>query len=165
MTLQFSPLTMQHDRCDKDTPFHAEQHNRQILDSSVWYSSGWEPAQIDQHKAKIAKVLFIWSNKGLQDTRNNRTKQDPIEVARATIQIVIIPTLKRLATSPTEFFLLLYRRQNTWAILELINPDESKRAKKMLELAIPSLFSLDKRKARKLTLEPTLGCFHNLNES
>jgi hypothetical protein len=46
-------------------------------------------------------------------------------------------TLKRLVTSPTEFFLLLDRRQNTWTIPELINPDESKRAKKMLELAYP----------------------------
>jgi hypothetical protein len=44
-----------------------------------------------------------------------------------------MPTLKRLATSPTEFFLLLDRRQNTWTISELINPDKSKRAKKMLD--------------------------------
>jgi hypothetical protein len=44
-------------------------------------------------------------------------------------------------------------------------PDESKRAKKMLELDILSLFSLDESKADKLTLEPILGCFHSLDES
>jgi hypothetical protein len=44
-------------------------------------------------------------------------------------------------------------------------PDESKRAEKMLELAIPSFFRLDESKADKLTLEPILGCFHSLDES
>jgi hypothetical protein len=44
-------------------------------------------------------------------------------------------------------------------------PDESKRAKKMLELAIPSLFRLDESKADRPTLEPILGCFHDLDES
>jgi hypothetical protein len=51
-----------------------------------------------------------------------------------------MPTLKRLVTSPTKFFLLLDRIQNTWTIPELINPDESKRAEKMLELAYPKSF-------------------------
>jgi hypothetical protein len=44
-------------------------------------------------------------------------------------------------------------------------PDESKRAEKMLELVIPSLLGLDVSKADKLTLEPILGCFHSLDES
>jgi hypothetical protein len=44
-------------------------------------------------------------------------------------------------------------------------PDESKRAEKMLELAIPNLFSLDKSKADKLTLEPILGYSHSMDES
>jgi hypothetical protein len=44
-------------------------------------------------------------------------------------------------------------------------PDESKRAKKMLELEIPSFLGLDESKADKLTLEPILGCFHSLDES
>jgi hypothetical protein len=51
-----------------------------------------------------------------------------------------MPTMNRLANRPTEFFLLLYRRQNTWTIPELIYLDESKRAKKMLELAYPKSF-------------------------
>jgi hypothetical protein len=51
-------------------------------------------------------------------------------------------TLKRLASSPTGFFLLLDRRQNTLTIPELINPDKSKGAKKMLEPAILSLLRL-----------------------
>jgi hypothetical protein len=46
------------------------------------------------------------------------------------------------------------------------NPDKSKRAEKMLELAIPSIFRLDEsKKADKPTLEPVLGCFYSLNES
>jgi hypothetical protein len=44
-------------------------------------------------------------------------------------------------------------------------PDKSKRAKKMLELAILSLLGLDESKANKLTLEPILSCFHGLDES
>jgi hypothetical protein len=45
-------------------------------------------------------------------------------------------------------------------------PDESKRAKKMFELAIPSLFRLDEsKKTDKPILEPILGCFHGLDES
>jgi hypothetical protein len=44
-------------------------------------------------------------------------------------------------------------------------PDESKRAEKMLELVIPSLFRLDESKTDRLTLEPILGCFHSLDES
>jgi type IV secretory pathway TraG/TraD family ATPase VirD4 len=48
---------------------------------------------------------------------------------------------------PTEFFLLLDIRQKTWTILEFINPNESKRAKKMLELALSQVFSgLDESK-------------------
>jgi hypothetical protein len=52
------------------------------------------------------------------------------------------------------------------AHLELLSqPDESKRAEKMFELAISSLFfGLDESKADKLTLEPILGCFHSLDE-
>jgi hypothetical protein len=50
--------------------------------------------------------------------------------------------------------------------LELFSqPDESKRAKKMLELAIPSFSSLDESKGDKLTLKPIMGCFHGLDES
>jgi hypothetical protein len=58
---------------------------------------------------------------------------------------------------PTEF-LLLGRRQNIWTISELFNPDESKRAKKMLELALSQVFSgLDEN----LTdLAPTLDKTH-----
>jgi hypothetical protein len=41
---------------------------------------------------------------------------------------------------PTEFFLFLGRRQNTWTIPELIISDESKRGEKMLELAYPKSF-------------------------
>jgi hypothetical protein len=44
-------------------------------------------------------------------------------------------------------------------------PDESKRAKKMLGLAIQVFLGLDESKADKLTLEPILGCFHGLDES
>jgi hypothetical protein len=44
-------------------------------------------------------------------------------------------------------------------------PEESKRAKKMLELVIPSLSGLDESKADKLTLESILGYFHSPNES
>jgi hypothetical protein len=40
-------------------------------------------------------------------------------------------------------------------------PDKSKRAERMLELAILSLFRL----RYKLTLKPILGCFHGLDES
>jgi hypothetical protein len=51
-------------------------------------------------------------------------------------------------------FLLLDRRQTTWTILELINLDKSKRAKKMLELTLSQVFSgLDEsKKADKPTL-------------
>jgi hypothetical protein len=58
-------------------------------------------------------------------------------------------------SSSTKFFLLLDRRQNTWTIPELINPDESKRAKKMLELTLSQVFSgLDEsKKADKPTLD------------
>jgi hypothetical protein len=58
-------------------------------------------------------------------------------------------------SSSTEFFLLLDRRQNTWTILELINPDESKRADKMLELALSQVFSCldESKKADKPTLD------------
>jgi hypothetical protein len=42
---------------------------------------------------------------------------------------------------------------------------ESKKAKKMLELAIPSFLGLDESKADKLTLKSILGCFHSLDES
>jgi hypothetical protein len=50
-------------------------------------------------------------------------------------------------SSSTEFFLLLDRRQKTWTILELINPDESKRAKKTLELALSQVvLGLDESK-------------------
>jgi hypothetical protein len=35
----------------------------------------------------------------------------------------------------------------------------------MLELAIPSFLGLDESKADRLTLEPILGCPHNLDES
>jgi hypothetical protein len=44
-------------------------------------------------------------------------------------------------------------------------PDKSKRAKNMLELAILSFSGLDKSKAVKLTLQPILGYFHGLDES
>jgi hypothetical protein len=48
--------------------------------------------------------------------------------------------------------------------LELFSqPDESKRAEKMFELAIPSLFSLDESKADKLTLEHILCYSHSLD--
>jgi hypothetical protein len=51
------------------------------------------------------------------------------------------------------------QRRSTY--LELfLQPDESKRAEKMLELAIPKSFSgLDESKADKPTLESILGCF------
>jgi hypothetical protein len=42
--------------------------------------------------------------------------------------------------------------------------DESKRAEKMLELAILIFSGLGESKANKLTLEPILGCFHSLDE-
>jgi hypothetical protein len=56
---------------------------------------------------------------------------------------------------PTDFFLLLDRRQNTWTIPELINPDESKRAEKILDLALSHAFSgLDEsKKADNQTLD------------
>jgi hypothetical protein len=56
---------------------------------------------------------------------------------------------------PTKFFLLLDRRQKNWIILEFINPEESKRAEKMLELTISQVFSgLDEsKKAKKPTLD------------
>jgi hypothetical protein len=44
-------------------------------------------------------------------------------------------------------------------------PDESKRVEKMLELAILSLFRIDKSKANRLTLGTILDCFHSLDES
>jgi hypothetical protein len=48
---------------------------------------------------------------------------------------------------PTEFFLLLGIRQNTWTIPELFNPDESKRAEKILELTLSQVFlGLDESK-------------------
>jgi hypothetical protein len=58
-------------------------------------------------------------------------------------------------SSSTEFFLLLYRIQNTWTIPKLINPDESKRAEKTLELALSQVFlGLDEsKKADKPTLD------------
>jgi hypothetical protein len=67
---------------------------------------------------------------------------------------------------PTEFFLLLGRRQSTWTIPELIIPDESKRAEKMLELTLSQVFSglEESKKNDKLTLESILGCFHGLDE-
>jgi hypothetical protein len=58
-------------------------------------------------------------------------------------------------SSSTKFFLLLDGRQNTWTIPELINPDESKRAKKMLKLALSQVFSglNESKKADKPTLD------------
>jgi hypothetical protein len=52
-------------------------------------------------------------------------------------------------------FLLLDRRQNTWIIPKLINLDESKTTKKILELALSQVFSgLDEsKKADKPTLD------------
>jgi hypothetical protein len=76
-------------------------------------------------------------------------------------------------SSSTEFFLLLDRRQNTWTILELINPDESKRADKpTLVLSwvvfmawmrpdsarpIPELFNPDESKRADKMLELALS--------
>jgi hypothetical protein len=67
----------------------------------------------------------------LYKTRPNKgSKSNPTNSNKKPSRM---PTLKRLATSPTEFFLLLDRRQNTWTISELINPNKSKTAKKMLD--------------------------------
>jgi hypothetical protein len=51
--------------------------------------------------------------------------------------------------------LLLDGRQNTWTIPELINPDKSKRAKKMLKLALSQVFLglNESKKADKPTLD------------
>jgi hypothetical protein len=51
-------------------------------------------------------------------------------------------------------------------ILELFNPDESKRAKKMLELAYPKSFQAWMRVRRLISKHSTYpGCFHDLDES
>jgi hypothetical protein len=43
-------------------------------------------------------------------------------------------------------------------------PDESKRVKRCLSSLSKVFLGLDKSKTNKLTLKPTLGCFHGLDE-
>jgi hypothetical protein len=58
------------------------------------------------------------------------------------------------------------RARNAHPILSCFSqPNESKRAEKMLELTSPVFSGLDESKADKLTLEPILDCFYSLDES